>query len=115
MEVEYSEDRGWTINNGVPGYNLSRLPRCCAISKSTGKRCRRAAKKGMEVCGIHAETCRPGRKKGAHVPVKHGLYTGKAIQERKEARDALQALNGLIGAMNHKLETSKQGMYENEI
>lgn len=110
MEDEKGGNRTWTINNGVPGYNLSRLPRCCATAKSTGKRCRRAAKKGMEVCGIHAGTCRPGQKKGAHVPVKHGLYTEKAVRERKEARDVLQTLNGLVGVMNQELETLQQGM-----
>lgn len=56
-------------------------PRCTAISKSTGERCKRIAKQGFDVCGIHAGLYSPGAPKGNSNARKHGLYTKETQRE----------------------------------
>ena len=104
MAIKSNGGRCWSTRNGTDGHDSSGLPRCCATAKSTGRQCRLPAKKGRNFCGIHAGKYRPGRKKGTPMPIKHGLYTEQAFQERKEARDLLRALNGLIGVMNQETQ-----------
>lgn len=69
---------------------------CCAIARSTGKRCKLPAVKGRNECGMHAGVYRPGQKKGAKPRLKHGLYSAEAYQDRKEARQAIQAVHEVI-------------------
>ena len=104
MEIKNTGNRSWTINNGVEGFDLSSLPRCCGTAKTTGKPCQRAAKKGRNFCGIHAGDYTPGRKKGAQSRLKHGFYTETARQERKTAKDLIRAIHETIGTVKEEAD-----------
>ena len=84
---EQNRENFWCINNGVRGFDMSSLPRCTAIAKSTGRQCQRPAKKGKPFCGIHDGSFRPGAPPGNSNAWKHGLYSQEAIEERGRARD----------------------------
>jgi len=118
MENKNSGNRSWSIQNGIPGFDVSKLPRCTATAKSTGKKCRRAAKKGRNFCGIHAGLYRPGQKKGTQATLKHGYYTHQALQERREARAAMNSLNAVLETINRDLQSTKnlqtQGLFKYE-
>lgn len=78
---------------------------CNAMSARTGRRCRRAATKGKDLCGIHAGEYKPGAKIYNRPNLKHGLYSKEAVHERKEARDTLQCLNDLVETINRDLDS----------
>lgn len=91
-EAKDSGNRGWTINNGTPGFDLSSLPRCMATAKSTGKQCRNAAIKGRNFCAMHAGIYKPGRKRGSEGPRKHGMFTQDVLRNQKKAGNIISAL-----------------------
>ena len=79
---------GWLKNNNPP-CDLRTLPRCQAIAKSTGQRCRNPAMKGKRVCYLHGgkstgPRTRAGKLRTKYANLKHGYYTAEAIARRKE-------------------------------
>ena len=82
------------------------MPLCNAISARTGRRCRRAAMKGKDLCGIHAGKYKPGAKIYNRPNLKHGLYAEEAMQERMEALDALHLLKDTVETINSRLESA---------
>lgn len=107
MKEQYREKEGWTIRNGVPGFDLSTLPRCSGISK-TGKPCQRAVRMGSRFCGIHSGKCSPGSKKGAKGPVKHGFYKASAVKDRVEASSIMKSLRNVCRGLT-EINTSEKG------
>jgi hypothetical protein len=63
--------------------------RCTATSKGTGARCKNPAMRGWRVCRHHG--ARGGAPCGeANGQYKHGLYTRRAVEERKALRELLR-------------------------
>ncbi|MFO8240063.1 MAG: hypothetical protein R6T90_03585 [Dissulfuribacterales bacterium] len=79
---------------------------CNAISARTGKRCRRAAMEGQDLCGIHAGKYKPGAKIYNRPNLIHGLYTEDAMQERREALNVLHLLKDTVETINSRLESA---------
>lgn len=84
MEHQNGDQRVWHIKNGVKALDLSSLPRCQAVAKSTGKECRRPAQKGQRMCGIHAGRYIPGAGADNQNALVHGLFTKEAKQQRAQ-------------------------------
>jgi hypothetical protein len=72
-------DSVWYINSGVRGFNLNSLPRCRAVAKTTGNRCKNPAMKDRDTCCVHAGLYKPGPPMGNKNSFKNGRYTAKAI------------------------------------
>lgn len=72
---------GFLKNGGIPA-DLSKLPRCTATAKHSGKRCKRIALRGKTVCQFHGGRggAPSGKKNGAY---KHGRYTKEAFAKKK--------------------------------
>jgi glucans biosynthesis protein len=92
-------DGTWYIKNGVKGFDLNSLPRCSAIAKSTGKRCRNPTMKNHDLCCVHAGLYRPGAPTGNKNSLKHGLYTADAIAERKKLDHVVKEMHDLLDAL----------------
>lgn len=62
-----------------------RVAQCTAISKKTGERCSRAARKGYAVCSAHgagtSKREKLGIRRAAGRPIIHGLYSKKLTPE----------------------------------
>ncbi len=101
MESQSSENKAWYINNGVKAQNLSELPRCEAKAKTTGEKCKRAALKGKEVCGIHAGNYTPGAPKGNRFREVHGYYSQKNEEQRSSVKRLLDAYIETLNKMEH--------------
>ena len=71
------------------------LPRCQAKCKKTGNRCRQPAMKNKRVCRYHGGKS-PGAPKGNQNSLKHGLYTAKAIEDRKLIRKIISDSKEII-------------------
>jgi len=70
-------------------------PRCTAKAKSTGLRCEAPAVRGRRVCRCHG--ARGGAPKGErHGLYRHGLYTGEAIEIRRQTRALFAAARGVL-------------------
>jgi uncharacterized protein YjcR len=93
--------RIWYISNGVRGFDVNTLPRCCAIAKATGNRCKRPAQKGRRHCGVHNGTVPAGGPKGNKNAYKHGLYTNEAVKESRLARELLREAEDFINQIIH--------------
>jgi uncharacterized protein YjcR len=78
---------GQLLNGGIP-CDITKLPRCQATAKKTGKRCRLVAMKGKKVCYLHGGRS-PGAPQGNKNALKHGHYAEKSIRERKQIRDII--------------------------
>ena len=87
---------GWLKNGNLP-CDLTKLPRCNATSKSTGQRCKQPAMKNGK-CHWHGGKS-PGPPTGNRNALKHGLYTAKAIQEKKIIRQLVLESAKLIDQM----------------
>ena len=86
-------DKIWYINSGVRGLDLSSLPRCQAIASTTGKRCKRPARKNTDRCGIHSGRFRPGAPIGNTRGFVHGRYSGqfhKNLAKGKSLADRME-------------------------
>ncbi len=69
-------------------YAFQTAPRCTATSKRTRKPCQAPAVRGWTVCRFHG--ARGGAPKGkANGAYRHGMYTAKAANERRQLRDLL--------------------------
>ena len=84
-------------------YCISKLPRCQAIAKHSGKRCGQVAMKGKRVCYIHGGKS-PGAPKGNKNGWKHGRRSKAAIEANKglralikEAKQTVKDIAGLSG------------------
>lgn len=88
-EEQPHEQRLGTLKNGNPPCDLSKLPRCTAKSKQTGKPCKQPAMKGKRVCYYHGGKS-PGAPKSNMHALKHGQHTAEAIKERKFIRDLIK-------------------------
>jgi hypothetical protein len=60
-------------------------PRCGAKIRS-GQACRSPAVRGKKRCRMHGGAPGSGAPKGNQNALKHGVFTGNAIAERREAR-----------------------------
>lgn len=94
------QKRVWYLNGGVPGFDLNTLPRCQAVAKSYGRRCRNPVIKGTDLCCVHSGLKKPGAKPGNQNAFKHGLYSREAVLERKSVDEYINEmddfLNGLL-------------------
>ena len=83
-EEQKTEPKVWHIRNGVRGLNFNDLPRCTAISASTGKSCGNVQMRGQNgLCAVHSGHYRPGAPKGNQRALKSGFFTKKALLERR--------------------------------
>ena len=93
--------RVWYLNGGVPGFDLNTLPRCQAVAKSFGRRCRNPAMKGSDLCCVHAGLKKPGAKMGNQNAFKHGLYSKGTAWATKTVdeyvKEIEEYLDGLLG------------------
>ena len=89
----------WKLNNGNQPLDLSTLPRCEAIAKSTGKRCGNPAMKGKMVCYIHGGKS-PGPPIGNNNAYKHGAYTKEINELVKLSRDLALRAGEHLNSMN---------------
>jgi hypothetical protein len=74
-----------------PMHKAHAAPRCGAHARTTGEPCKAPAMKNGR-CRMHGG--KAGRK-----PT-HGRYTKAAIEQRREVRELLRALRGLVGNPN---------------
>jgi len=80
-------------------------PRCGARTRS-GDACRAPATRGKARCRMHGGTWGSGAPLGNSNALKHGFFTGEAIDERKQIRALLDAtrtlLNDLFAAADQR-------------
>ena len=92
IEEQPHEQRLGKLKNGGIPCDITKLPRCHAKAKSTGKRCRQVAMKGKRVCFIHGGKS-PGAKTGNANALKNGLYTAEAIADRQYLRQLIKSVS----------------------
>lgn len=98
MAKQNSGSKARRLKNGAEALDLSTLPRCKAISETTGKPCKRAALKGQGVCGIHSGRYRPGAPVNNKNAVTKSVYTEELMESIAETRRLISYLQGLIDA-----------------
>jgi hypothetical protein len=74
-------------------------PRCGAKTRF-GKACMSPAVRGKRRCRMHGGAPGSGAPQGNKNSLKHGLFTGRAIKERRQLRDLLRQSRQLI----HKIK-----------
>lgn len=82
-----------------PPCDLTKLPRCNAKAKTTGKRCRQAAMKNGK-CYWHGGKS-PGPPTGNKNSYKHGYYTAEAIESRIQVRNILREADKLLNSLRN--------------
>ena len=70
-------------------------PRCGARTRS-GQSCRSPAVGGRKRCRMHGGAKGSGAPRGNQNALKHGLYTKRAIEERKKLRRLIRDAESLI-------------------
>ena len=70
-------------------------PRCGARTRR-GRPCKSPAVLGKKRCRMHGGAPGSGAPEGNQNALKHGLYTAKAIQERKSLRQLIRDAEALI-------------------
>lgn len=98
IQNQSAERKTWFIKNGVRGLDFRDLPRCSGVATSTNKRCRRAAQKGKQLCGIHSGIFTPGAPMGNSNARTHGYYS----------RHSQQELGGIKELLGTYIQTLKQ-------
>ena len=73
-------------------------PRCGARTRS-GKPCRSPAVSGKRRCRMHGGAPGSGAPRGNKNAMKHGLYTRKAIKERRKMKDFLRQVRQQLQAI----------------
>ena len=73
-------------------------PRCGARTRS-GKPCRSPAVSGKRRCRMHGGAPGSGAPRGNKNAMKHGLYTRKAIEERRKMKDFLRQVRQQLQAI----------------
>lgn len=88
-----------TGDNPIDRLSAARIaPRCTARAKSTGMRCESPAVRGRGVCRCHG--ARGGAPTGPrHGLYRHGLYTGEALETRRELRALFVAARELLAGL----------------
>ena len=95
-EKQKSEQKVWFLNNRVQAKNLNRLPRCTAVSISTGLPCKNVQMNGKNgLCCVHAGLYKPGAQKGNSRALKSGFFTKEALFERQSIREILNDCKSL--------------------
>jgi hypothetical protein len=74
---------------------MHQSPRCGARTR-TGGRCRSAAMPNGR-CRMHGGSS-PGAPRGNKNGLKHGRYTGEAVQNRRQIAALIRAMKNLAGA-----------------
>jgi hypothetical protein len=74
---------------------MSSSPRCGARTRS-GKPCRSPAVQGKKRCRMHGGAPGSGAPRGNKNAVKHGLYTRKAIAQRRKVSDLMRQSRKLL-------------------
>jgi len=97
IEKQPQEQRLGQLKNGGIPCDITKLPRCHAKAKSTGKRCR-LAMKGKRVCFLHGGKSH-GAKRGNTNALKTGLHTAKAKADRKFFRQLIKSAQKLISSI----------------
>ena len=85
---------------------LSGKPRVVG-AHAAGTPCQGPACRGKRRCRMHGGTNSGGPRGNQHA-LKHGRYTARAIAERCEARQALQALRQLLAQLKDDAEHFKK-------
>lgn len=87
------------MDNPIDRLSAARnAPRCTAKAKSTGMRCEAPAAHGRSVCRCHG--ARGGAPKGAGNGLyRHGLYTGEAIEVRRQTRALFVSARALLAGL----------------
>jgi len=89
--------RNGSLKNGNPPCDLALLPRCNAMAKTTGVRCKQAAMKNGK-CYWHGGAS-TGPPLGNMNSFKHGMYTKESLERQKNTRQLLktcrEALNNI--------------------
>ena len=99
MSDQNTGKKVWYIRNGVRGLDFATLPRCQAIADTTGERCKRAAIKNQDYCGIHSGKYHPGAPLGNQYSFKHGR-SGKRFRKRMDNSKAfIERMQRQIGAL----------------
>ena len=86
-------------------------PRCGARTRN-GETCRAPALRGKARCRMHGGAWGSGAPLGNSNAVKHGYFTGEAIEERKLVRTVLSEAESLLRQLPRRSETSLQPMRE---
>ena len=73
-------------------------PRCGAKTRASGS-CRSPAVRGKRRCRMHGGAPGSGAQKGNQNARRHGLFTGKAIAERKQIQALLGEARNLLQGM----------------
>ena len=74
---------------------MNAAPRCSAMSKRSGCRCRAPAVKGRSVCRMHG--ARAGAPKGkANGAWRHGLATNEVLRERRVLGGLMREARGVV-------------------
>jgi uncharacterized protein YjcR len=77
-------------------------PRCGAKTRS-GKPCNSPAVAGKTRCRMHGGALGSGAPRGNENALKHGRYTRKAIEERREMQTLLRQSRMLLQQINDQL------------
>ena len=87
--------------NNPKGFNIRNLPKCQAIAKHAGRRCRQIAMKGKRVCYYHGGKS-TGPPRGSQNALKQGLYTREAMEQRRQVREILTLCSKTIEQIDKK-------------
>jgi hypothetical protein len=68
----------------------------CGAKTRSGKPCRSPAVSGKKRCRMHGGAPGSGAPRGNKNALKHGLYTRKAIAQRRQLRDLLRKSRMLL-------------------
>jgi hypothetical protein len=77
--------------------DMHRAPRCRALSKRSGLRCRAPAVRGHSVCRMHG--AHGGAPKGNKNAVKHGAYSAEAIDLARHAKTLARVARKTLKAL----------------
>ncbi len=78
---------------------MQAAPRCQRI-KRNGERCRAPAVTGRRLCRCHGG--KAGAPMGNRNGLKHGLYTGKALERDRKARALLRQIREVLKALEEE-------------
>ncbi len=76
---------------------MNLAPRCLAKNRE-GTPCQAPAMRGKRRCRLHGGKS-TGPPKGSQNALKHGHYTAKAIEDRRNVRELIRECNLLVGKL----------------
>ena len=80
---------------------MQRAPRCQRI-KRNGEPCRAPAVTGRRLCRCHGG--KAGAPRGNRNALKHGLYTGAALERDRRARALLRQIRDVLEALKEEMQ-----------